>query len=189
MNAGQTILLVDDSENDRLLMRVAFRKAEISMALQEVHGGIEAIAYLNGDDLYGDRNRFPLPVVMLLDLNMPMRNGFDVLAWVRSQTGLKRLSVIVLSASMRPQDIERAFDSGANSFLVKPPSLEGLIEMVRCLQEWIGMNHYPALTPPPGVRDTRRPRVHRNFHRDYATMGVNGNSPLAPARATVPPAQ
>jgi CheY-like chemotaxis protein len=146
MSCAQTILLVDDSENDRLLMRTAFSKAEISMALQEVHGGIEAIAYLSGDGPYGNRSRFPLPAVMLLDLNMPMQNGFDVLAWVRSQTGLKRLSVIVLSASMHPQDIERAFDIGANSFLVKPASLEGLIEMVRCLREWIGINHYPALT-------------------------------------------
>jgi CheY-like chemotaxis protein len=114
--------------------------------LQEVHGGIEAIAYLSGEGPFGDRNRFPLPAVMLLDLNMPMQNGFEVLAWVRSQAGLKRLSVIVLSASMRAQDIERAFDIGANSFLVKPASLEELIGMVGCLREWIGINHYPALT-------------------------------------------
>jgi CheY-like chemotaxis protein len=147
MSSQPTILLVDDSENDRLLMRMAFRKAEISLALQEVHGGIEAIAYLKGEGHYGDRSRFPLPVLMLLDLNMPMQDGFDVLAWVRSQTGLKRLSVIVLSASMRSEDIERAFDIGANSYLVKPANLEALTEMVRCLREWMGINHYPALTP------------------------------------------
>lgn len=145
MNARHTILLVDDSENDRFLMRTAFKKAEFNISLQEVRNGEEAIAYLKGDAPYSDRNKFPLPAVMLLDLNIPMKNGFEVLTWVRAQAGLKRLSIVVLTASTRTEDIDRAFDSGANSFLVKPGSLEALVAMIRCLRDWIQINHFPSL--------------------------------------------
>jgi CheY-like chemotaxis protein len=145
MNARQTILLVDDSENDIFLMRTAFKKAEFNTALQEVHNGEEAIAYLKGDGVYGDRNNYPLPSVILLDLNMPMKNGFDVLSWVRTQPAFKRLSIIILTASSRPEDVERAFDLGANSYLVKPRDLETLAAMIRCLRDWIQINHFPPL--------------------------------------------
>jgi len=146
MNEEQTILLVDDSENDRVLMRVAFKKAEFNTPLLEVHNGEEAIAYLKGETPYNDREKFPLPTVMLLDLNMPMKNGFDVLTWVRARTGLKRLSIAVLTASMRTEDVERAFDLGANSFLVKPSNLDELAGMLRCLRDWIQINQFPSLT-------------------------------------------
>jgi CheY-like chemotaxis protein len=146
MNENQTILLVDDSENDLWLMRAAFKKAEFNSPLREVRNGEEAIAYLKGDGPYGNRSEFPLPTVMLLDLNMPMKNGFDVLTWVRTQTGLKRLSIVVLTASLRAEDIERAFDLGANSFLLKPSNLETLAAMIRCLRDWIRINHFPSLS-------------------------------------------
>jgi CheY-like chemotaxis protein len=73
------------------------KKLEFNSPLQDVHNGEEAIAYLKGDDPYSDRNKFPLPAVMLLDLNMPMKDGFDVLTWVCTQPGLKRLSIIIVS--------------------------------------------------------------------------------------------
>jgi CheY-like chemotaxis protein len=145
MNEKQTILLVDDSTDDLVLMRFAFKRAEFNSSLHEVHNGEEAIAYLKGEGPYSDRQKFPLPVVMLLDLNMPMKNGFDVLEWVRTQPGLKRMSIIILTASMRTKDVETAFDLGANSFLVKPGSLEGLTIMIRCLREWLQLNHFPPL--------------------------------------------
>jgi CheY-like chemotaxis protein len=145
MNEKQTILLVDDSENDLILMRRAFKKADFNITLHEAHNGAEAIAYLKGDAPYDDRKKFPLPTVMLLDLNMPKRNGFEVLTWVRAQTGLKRLSIIVLSVSMRTEDVERAFDCGTNSFLVKPSNIEALVAMIRCLREWIKINSFPSL--------------------------------------------
>ena len=145
MNRQQTILLVDDSENDLILMRVAFKKAGCNNPLQEVHNGEEAIAYLLGEGPYSDRTKFPLPTVMLLDLNMPKKNGFDVLAWVRAQPVLKRLAIIILTASMRTEDVERAFDLGATSFLVKPGNLEALAAMLRCLCDWVQINHFPQL--------------------------------------------
>lgn len=145
MSKQHHILLVDDSENDRFLMQKAMKKAEFNLELHEASNGDQAIAYLQGNGIYGDRTRFPLPAVMLLDLNMPMKNGFDVLAWVRSQPSLKRLSIIVMTASMRPEDIEKAFDLGANSYLVKPSSIESLANMIRCLRDWIHINHFPPL--------------------------------------------
>ena len=145
MNEKQTILLVDDSENDLELMRVAFKKADFNSPLQEVHNGEEAISYLRGEGLYCDRNKFPLPTVMLLDLNMPRKNGFDVLDWVRTQPALKRMPIIILTASMRREDVERAFDLGAHSFLVKPAALEELVAMIRCLRDWLQINHFPPL--------------------------------------------
>jgi len=149
MNTQQTILLVDDSENDLILMRAAFKKAGCPILLQELRNGEEAINYLKGERQFCDRKQFPLPAVMLLDLNMPMQNGFDVLAWVRSQPGLKRLAVIILTSSIRSEDVERAFDLGANSFLVKPSTLEALTAMMGCLCEWISISHFPPLTKPP----------------------------------------
>jgi CheY-like chemotaxis protein len=145
MNTQKTILLVDDSETDLMLMHIAFKGIKCTLPLQEVHNGEEAIAYLKGEGSYGDRKKFPLPTVMLLDLSMPKKNGFDVLAWVRAQPGLKRLSVIITSASMREEDLECAFDLGVNSFLVKPTNLEGLTAMMRCLNDWIQINHFQPL--------------------------------------------
>jgi len=145
MDPKQTILLVDDSENDLLLMRAAFELADTNPPLQEVRNGEEAIAYLRGDGPYSDRARYPLPAIMLLDLNMPRKNGIDVLSWVRSQPKIKRLTVIILTASMRTEDLERAFDLGASSFLVKPSDLNALASMMRCLCDWVRINHFPPL--------------------------------------------
>ncbi|MEY2429727.1 MAG: hypothetical protein QOJ40_2612 [Verrucomicrobiota bacterium] len=145
MNRRQTILLVDDSENDIFLMRRAFKKAEFDTLLQEVHNGEQAIAYLKGEGVYGDRSTYPLPSVMLLDLNMPMKNGFDVLRFARAQPELNRLSIIILTASMREADVEQAYDLGASSYLVKPSTIDALADMIRCLRDWIQINHFPPL--------------------------------------------
>jgi CheY-like chemotaxis protein len=145
MNEGQTILLVDDCEDDRILMRDAFKRVNCKHPLQEAHNGEVAIAYLKGEGPYGDRLRFPLPIVILLDLNMPKKNGYDVLAWVRADPSVKRLPIFILTASLRKEDVERAFYFGATSYLAKPSSLETLEAMMRCLCDWIQMNHFPSL--------------------------------------------
>jgi CheY-like chemotaxis protein len=146
MDEKPTILMVDDSENDLFFLRLAFEKAQFDAALQEAGDGAQAIAYLQGTGRYGDRAAFPLPTLMLLDLNMPLQNGFDVLAWVRAQSGLKRLSIVVLSASVRAEDIEKAFDLGATAYLVKPRNLETLVTMIQSLRDWVRVAQFPALT-------------------------------------------
>jgi len=145
MNEKQTILLVDDSEDDVLLMKHACEAAHFKPSVQTLSNGEEAMAYLKGEGVYTNRAKFPLPTVMLLDLNMPRVSGFDVLTWVRTQPVLKRLSIIVFSASSRLEDVERAFDLGANSYLVKPGSVAALIAMMCSLRDWLEYNHFPPL--------------------------------------------
>jgi CheY-like chemotaxis protein len=152
MSELQTILMVDDSPSNLYLMRAAFKIAKCSNPLQEARDGEEAIAYLNGDGRFGERGKFPLPTVMLLDLNMPKKNGFDVLRWVRAQPGLKRLRIVMLTASVRTEDVERAYDLGANSFLVKPIGLETLAMMMRRLVDWIEINEFVSLHETQEVR-------------------------------------
>ena len=151
MNSKQIILLVDDSDFDVLLMRAAFKKAQFHPVLQVVCNGEEAIAYLAGTGDYNDRARFPLPTLVLLDINMPKKNGFEVLRWLRADPVVKRLSVTMLTASLRPEDVDLAFDLGANSYLVKPSNLESLADMLRTLRDWIGINHFSTATGGNGV--------------------------------------
>ena len=139
------VLVVDDSETDVLLMRTVFERSGFVLPLQFARDGMEAIAYLDGEGHYSDRIRFPLPTVMLLDLNMPRKNGFEVLEWVRQQPAFKRLRIYVLSASSRPEDIRRAYDLGANSYLVKPGNLDALMKMAKILVDWLRSSHFAPL--------------------------------------------
>jgi CheY-like chemotaxis protein len=147
----ETILLVDDGEDDRFFMRTACTAAKFTNPLQEVSDGEQAIAYLQGSGKFADRRQYPLPAVVLLDLNMPRKNGFEVLQWVRADPGLRRLSVIVMSASQRDADISRAFDLGASAYLVKPGTQPELVEMMSCLRGWLRFNHFPPLNESVSV--------------------------------------
>jgi len=146
------VLLVDDSPNDSLLMRTVFERAGFVQPLRFARDGDEAIAYLHGDGAYRDRKQFPLPTVVLLDLNMPRRNGFEVLEWIRQQPDLRRLRVYVLSASSRIEDIQRVYDLGASSYLVKPGNLDGLLLLAKTLVAWLKMTHIAPLIEAGGSR-------------------------------------
>ena len=142
MNEDPIILLVDDSEIDVMLMRAVFERASFAPLLQFARGGEEAIAYLGGDGAYRDRAQFPLPTAVLLDLNMPRKDGFEVLAWIRQQPAFKQLRVYVLSASSRAEDIQRSYDLGANSYLVKPGNLDGLMHLTKTLVAWLKLSQF-----------------------------------------------
>lgn len=145
MHEQQTILLVDDSDDDVSLLKHACRTAHFKASLQTVPNGEESVAYLKGEGAYSNRDKFPLPIVMLLDLNMPKTDGFVVLRWVRSQPALRRLTIVTLTASPRPEDVERAFDLGTNAYLVKPATMAGLVAMICCLRDWLEYNQFPPL--------------------------------------------
>src|SRR3954454_2203330 len=116
------VLHVDDDPNDRLLLQHACNKAALDLVLSSVCDGDEAIAYLEGCDKFKDRDEFPLPNLLLLDLKMPRINGFEVIAWVRKQQNLRFLPIVVLSSSSHDADLRRAYEMGVNSYLVKPVS-------------------------------------------------------------------
>ena len=146
------VLLVDDSENDALLMRTVFARAGFVQPMRFASDGDDAIAYLRGDGRYADRKEFPLPTTVLMDLNMPRKDSFEVLEWIRQQPALRRLRVYILSASSRAQDIERAYDLGANSYLVKPGNLDGLLHMAKCLVAWLRLSHFAPMIEPVDSR-------------------------------------
>jgi CheY-like chemotaxis protein len=146
--ASQPVLLVEDEENDILFVQRAFKHAGILNPLEITRNGDEAVAYLQGAGKFADRTKFPLPVFVLLDLKMPRRSGLEVLAWAKEQTGLKRIPIVVLTSSKNDADVNRAYELGANSYLVKPVSFEGLIELVKSLQlYWLVLNERPAVAP------------------------------------------
>ena len=140
------VLLADDDPNDVFLLQRAFQKTNIANPLRVVRDGEEAMAYLSGQDQYADRQLHPLPVLLLLDLKMPRKSGFEVLRWLRQQSGLKRLPVVVLTSSNQNPDINKAFDLGANSYIVKPGGFDSLVEMVKNLNlYWLILNEKPQL--------------------------------------------
>jgi CheY-like chemotaxis protein len=151
MNASQhVVLLVEDDPNDALLILRAMKKANLVNRVIHVDDGEKAVNYLNGTPPYDDRIENPLPVFMLLDLKLPRRSGHEVLAWVRAQPGLKRLPVVVLTSSSERSDVAKAYDLGANSYLVKPVTFDGLFDMVKVLHPyWMVLNESPDLTQAP----------------------------------------
>src|SRR5579871_5387635 len=126
-----TVLHVDDNPNDTTLLQVACAKADVNFELHNMGDGGQVIEYLNGTGKYADRARYQLPGLVLLDLKMPRVAGLDVLKWIRNHSTLKNLPVIVLSGSELQEDIRQAYAVGANSYLVKPPSFNSLINLVR----------------------------------------------------------
>ena len=145
--AGQpTILLFEDEPGDVLLIRRACRRADLASPLQVVGDGEAAVAYLAGQDAYADRQQYPLPALVLLDLKLPRKSGLEVLAWLRAQPALKRLPVVVLTSSRERGDVDHAYELGANSYLVKPVGFDTLLEMIQTLGlYWLVLNERPQV--------------------------------------------
>jgi len=128
----ETVLLVEDNPDDVFLMQRAFKKARIKAQLLVVTDGEQAISYLEGTGKYGDRQLYPLPGLVFLDLKLPFLHGFVVLAWIRKQSPLNDVHVIILTSSMEDQDREKAAALGA-PYLIKPPTPQMLIEAIGSL--------------------------------------------------------
>jgi CheY-like chemotaxis protein len=128
------ILVVDDNEDDVLLIRRAFERAGLKHPIQSVRSGIDCIAYLNGDAPYNNRERFPLPTMVLLDIKMPGTDGFEVLKWIRQQSAFGRLCVAMLTSSDEIRDASKAYQLGANSFYVKPLDFWNATDLSRSIE-------------------------------------------------------
>jgi CheY-like chemotaxis protein len=118
-----------------------------------VKDGNAAKDYLAGNGPFANRRSHPLPGLVLLDLNLPYWSGFEVLEWIRQQPQLRRLPVVIFTSSSRPDDIARAYDAGANAYLVKPNALGELLALALALRDfWLIHNRLPAaLGAPPTV--------------------------------------
>jgi CheY-like chemotaxis protein len=132
------ILVAEYDENDAFLLRRAFQKAGLSNPLIFTSNGQEAVDYLRGDPPYSDRKQNPLPSLVLLDLKMPVVDGFDVLAWLRNQPSLRKVPAIVFSSSGEPEDVKKAQGLGAADFQVKPNDFSELVKLVERLSaRWL----------------------------------------------------
>jgi DNA-binding response OmpR family regulator len=141
------ILLVEDEEGDVFFMQLAMKKADVLNPLQVASDGQEAIDYFKGVGKFANREEFPLPCLVLLDLKLPRVMGLDVLKWIRQQPGVGVI-VIILSSSREEADIATAYRSGANGYLVKPSEVNQLTDMVKSIKDfWLTHN-----TPPPEAR-------------------------------------
>lgn len=131
----RVVLYVEDSEDDALLMELAFKRAGLSRSLCTVGDGRDAIKYLAGENSYCDRERHPLPALVLLDLNLPVMTGFQVMEWMRQRSEFRELPVVVFSSSDLPSDKARAKELGAKQFIEKPSSAGAFGKVVEGLRE------------------------------------------------------
>jgi DNA-binding response OmpR family regulator len=150
-SANSPILLVEDDPSDVRLIQRAFQKIGNGFQMLRLSNGDDAVAYLAGDDPYENRGAHPMPSLVLLDLKLPRRSGFEVLQWVRRQeSGLNRLPVVVLTSSRHSADINRAYDLGANSYLVKPENSAQLDHLASEFKTyWLRLNEFPTLYSEP----------------------------------------
>jgi CheY-like chemotaxis protein len=134
-----TVLLVEDELNDIFLVKRAFKMANLETPLQVVTDGEEATHYLSGKGKYADRKTHPLPGLIVMDIKMPRMSGFDVLEWIKHDGRLRRIPVIIVSSSDRSQDIDRAYELGANAYMVKPVNFRAVERLFESITHYWGL--------------------------------------------------
>ena len=149
MHRSCTILIVDDDENDIFFVKRAFTEINVHCTFQVMKNGQDTIDYLSGIGEYANRRKYPLPMMILMDLKMPIMDGFQVLIWLRARDGIKVIPTVVFSSSDMPQDITRAYELGANSFMTKSVTYDGLLIKLQTLsQYWLEHCKHPQVADP-----------------------------------------
>lgn len=133
------VLLVDDSEDDRFFIRRALQKSRLAI-IWEAQNGDEALAYLTGQQKFKDRNRYPLPDILMVDLKMPGKTGYDLLEWLKTQT-LPEMMIVILSGSFLPEDIARCLALGAHAYYKKTSDKEEQLVMLRKIEETLAQRN------------------------------------------------
>lgn len=127
------VLMVEDDESHALLVKRVFERAGLANPVRVIRNGDEAVLYLSGEGDYADREANPVPAVLLLDVHVPGRSGLEVLSWLRGRTELNGLPVLMFSGSAESEDINRAFELGVDSYLVKPVAFDALLDAINGL--------------------------------------------------------
>ena len=138
MATSNTILQIDDDSNNALFVRFALERLDLPHRLEHVSSGFAAMRYLRGEDGFSDRERHPVPDLILLDLRMAPMDGFEVLEWLRLQPDLSEVPVCILTGGVNPAEVSRAYRLGANFFIMKPSSLDELVRSIKNLFENLG---------------------------------------------------
>jgi CheY-like chemotaxis protein len=128
------ILQLEDNDDDAFIVERAFKSAGASAQLHRCKDGKAAMDYFEGVGRYQDRELYPLPHLLLLDLKLPLRSGLDVIRWLRRQPEFKSQIIIVLTASAESRNVEEALGLNVNAYMVKPSSLAKMIEVARAIQ-------------------------------------------------------
>jgi CheY-like chemotaxis protein len=143
-----TILLADDDEDDRLMTRDALRDARLHNPLRTVMDGVELLEYLRHEGQYADPNESPRPGMILLDLNMPRMDGREALGAIKGDPELRSIPVVVLTTSKAEEDVIRSYDLGVNSFITKPVTFLGLVEVMKVFSRyWLEIVDLPPDEP------------------------------------------
>ena len=141
-----TVVLVEDNADDISLFERAFGRTGFPHVLETVRSGDEAIEYLSGSGVYADREQYPLPTLLLLDIKLPRKDGFEVLDWIRHHPKLAPLRVVMLTGSPRSEDVNRAYRMGANSYVSKPVDALGFVDILKALgAHWFQHSRVPDL--------------------------------------------
>jgi CheY-like chemotaxis protein len=145
MGSPITILMADDDIDDRMLTREALEESRVRNNLYFVEDGEELLDYLNRRGKFADVEQAPRPGLILLDLNMPKKDGREALREIKADPDLRRIPVVIMTTSKAEEDIYRSYDLGANSFITKPVTFERLVELMRTLgQYWIEFVELPS---------------------------------------------
>jgi CheY-like chemotaxis protein len=155
MRCEPVILLVEDNGDDLRLLQRLFAKAGLRQPLRSVPDGVEAMSYLLGRGMYANPEHYPPPDILVIDINMPRVNGFELMSWLKTQPDFEQLIVIALSSSSEQDEINRAYQMGATSYLLKPALASELEATVNAFyQYWVRANWLPRT-----VSATDRPEV------------------------------
>ena len=140
-----TILLAEDDYDDRYLISEALDESGVETRLLIVENGEDLLDYLKGRGNYSDRGKFPLPNMILLDLNMPLMDGREALTEIKKDRDLRRIPIIVLTTSQAEEDVQATYDLGITGFITKPMTFSGLVDVMKS----VGNYWFDSVTLPP----------------------------------------
>lgn len=152
MSSPGITLYAEDDANDAFFMQIAFEELKRESSLRIVPNGKKAIEYLAGEGVYANREKFPLPAILILDIKMPILTGLEVLAWVRARPEFARLPVVMFTSSNQDRDLDYSRTHGANAYLIKPSNADDLASLIRQLDTALASPAAPTRIEMEGNR-------------------------------------